>query len=147
MGRHHFRYAIAPHKGSFAEASITRAGYNFNYPLKVFNSPKPETVNVVLGAITLEGPPNVVLETIKRGEEDGELEGHYVLRRRPGKSVIIRTYEALGGAAKSVLKTSLHVKKALKVNLLEDDLEELSVNNGSIDISHRPFEVTLRLQL
>jgi alpha-mannosidase len=43
---------------------------------------------------------------------------------------------------------SLPVKSAHKTNLLEDDLEEVTVHDGLMNISCRPFEIiTLRLQL
>ena len=150
MGMQRFKYAIAPHKGGFSEASIKQAGYNFNYPLRVVGSGADAvtSANSVLGSFRLEAPPDVILETIKRGENDEDLEGHYPLKPRSGKSVIIRMYEALGGSSKAKINFSVSVKKAFKTNLLEDDEEELLVGKNDLDLTLRPFEVvTVRLQL
>ncbi|CAM1507954.1 Fc.00g048020.m01.CDS01 [Cosmosporella sp. VM-42] len=151
MGMQRFKYAIAPHQGDFSEAAVKRAGYNFNYPLRVLSAGAGDAValaNSVLGSIKLEAPPDVILETIKRGEDDQELDGHYPLKGRSGRSVIVRMYEALGGSSSAKLKVSVPVKKAFKTNLLEDDEEELNVGNAEISLTLRPFEiVTVRLQL
>ncbi|KAF7561660.1 hypothetical protein G7046_g2482 [Stylonectria norvegica] len=136
MGLQRFRYAIAPHKGDFSEAAVKRAGYNFNYPLRLLSAGSKDDValaNSVLGSIKLEAPPDVILETIKRGEDDQEHDGHYPLKNRSGKSIIVRLYEALGGSSIAKLKFSIPVKKAFKTNLLEDDEEELNVSNAMND--------------
>jgi alpha-mannosidase len=54
----------------------------------------------------------------------------------------------LGGTSKGTIKTSLDVKKVWKTNVLEDDLEEMRIEDGEVEITLRPFEVaTFRLQL
>jgi alpha-mannosidase len=42
----------------------------------------------------------------------------------------------------------LPAKKVFKTNILEDDLEELAISNGEVELDYKPFElITLRLQL
>ncbi|KAJ2968730.1 hypothetical protein NQ176_g9038 [Zarea fungicola] len=150
MGKQFFQYAIAPHKGGFSEAAVKQAGYNFNYPLRVVAATKDDisSSNLVLGSIKLEGPRNVVLETIKRAEDDAELHGHYPLTKRDGQSIILRVYESLGGSSNAKVVSSLPVKKAFKTNILEDNEQELTVTNGEVAISLKPFELmSIRLQL
>jgi alpha-mannosidase len=130
MGRQKFKYAILPHRGTLNQSAVVRAGFNFNSPLCLVNG------FAELPKISVAGAPNVVLETIKKSED--------------GSDLILRAYEAYGGAAVATFNTSLKVSKALKVNLLEEEvgvLEVRSTSSGSaISLAFKAFEVvTLRL--
>lgn len=105
MGRQRFKYAIAPHHGGFMEAAVTQAGLNFNNPMQIVNTSDVAKTNGWLSAFNINGPPNVFLETVKRGEDDEDLDGHYKIKPRASKSVILRTYEGLGGSAKATIQT------------------------------------------
>jgi alpha-mannosidase len=137
MGRQRFKYAIAPHLGSFLEANVVQAGLNFNNELRLLQVADMESFNRQISSVTLEGPSNIILSNIKRGEDDEELDGHYRLRNRSGKSIILRVYESLGGFGKAKIKTKFNVQKAFKTNFLEDDEEELMAKDGSIAISSK----------
>ncbi|PTU17567.1 hypothetical protein P175DRAFT_0504855 [Aspergillus ochraceoroseus IBT 24754] len=156
MGRHHIRYAILPHLGAL-DARTVRAGYNFNKPLALQSSPtKQETLTSTTNlfrSIRLTGSPSLILDVVKRGEDDEDV-SRDTLPRRAGKSIILRIYEALGGKSRGVICTTLPVKKGWKCNVLEDD--EMALDIGSKDrhgtvaipIELRAFEVaTYRLQL
>ncbi|EHK98100.1 putative Alpha-mannosidase 2C1 [Glarea lozoyensis 74030] len=97
--------------------------------------------------IKLIGNPSLILDTIKRGEDDEDV-SRGELPKRKGKSVVLRIYDSLGGTSKGTIETTLNVKKVYKTNILEDDEDEISISDGKIDITLRPFEVaTFRLQL
>ncbi|KZF25892.1 glycoside hydrolase family 38 protein [Xylona heveae TC161] len=147
MGRHHIRYAIFPHAGPL-DARTVRAAYNFNHPLKLRSHLSSTTATAsLLQAVKLEGFPSLVLDTIKRGEDDEDV-SKGELPTRKGRSVIVRIYEALGGKSRGTIKTTLPVKKVWKCNVLEDDGEELGISDGQVQVELRPFEVaTFRLQL
>jgi alpha-mannosidase len=109
------------------------------------HSPTPSSS--LLSAITLSGSSALVLDAIKRGEDDEDV-SRGELPKRKGRSVILRIYESLGGKARGVIKTSLEVKKVWKTNVLEDDGERLEIRDGEVGIELRAFEVaTFRLQL
>jgi alpha-mannosidase len=132
MGRQKFKYAILPHRGALNQSAVVRAGFNFNCPLRLVHG------FVELPKISVAGAPNVILETIKKAEH--------------GSDLVMRAYEAYGGAVTAILDTSLKVGKAYKVNLLEEEVETLEVkstNSGiSISLPFKAFEVvTLRLTL
>jgi alpha-mannosidase len=146
MGRHHIRWAILPHQGDLSSTTV-RTAYNFNNPLKLLQASKAIEVSAFSTPIKLTGNPSLVLDTIKRGEDDEDV-SRGELPKRKGKSVILRIYDSLGGTSKGTIETSLEVKKAWKTNILEDDEDEVTVVKGKIDIILRPFEVaTFRLQL
>lgn len=100
---------------------------------------------------TLHGTPNVMLETIKRGENDFD---HHTLVEHVGKpkTVILRLHENMGGRGVVKLSSRVHVTKAALVNILEDHIEELDVvtdtESDTIDLKFRAFEIkTVQLTL
>lgn len=152
MGRHKIRYAILPHVGALDDRTV-RAGFNFNNPLVVESAgPNVLAANTMFKSVAIHGAPSLILDVIKRGEDDADV-SYDGVPTRPGKSVILRVYESLGGKARGSIVTTLPVKKAFKCNILEDDehpgLEIKTTDGGSsIKIELRAFEVaTFRLQL
>lgn len=146
MGRHHIRWAILPHQGDLGSTTV-RTAYNFNNPLKLAQSTKALATSAFNSPIKVTGNPSLVLDCVKRGEDDEDV-SRGELAKRKGKSVILRIYDSLGGTSKGTIETSFDVKKVWKTNILEDDEEELKVEKGKVDITLRPFEVaTFRLQL
>jgi alpha-mannosidase len=151
MGRHHIRYAIFPHVG-YLDHRTVRTAYNFNNPITIHSSESISSAEVhLLKSIQLKGSKSLILDTIKRGEDDEDVSrGEF--SKRPGRSVILRIYESLGGKARGTIATSLPVKKVWKCNVLEDDGEVMDTwkHKGQlmVDIELRAFEVaTYRLQL
>lgn len=98
QGRHSFCFALLPHRGTFDESNVVAEGIRFNNPLRVRVRPRsiqPESTDRVF---TIDGDKNVVMETIKRGDDDGFCRGGE-------KSVILRIYEAYGGAGSAKIST------------------------------------------
>lgn len=152
MGRHHFKYAIYPHGG--LGPHVVKTAIAFNHPLKpayIDPSRTPKAQKLISSAVDLIGAPSVILDFVKRGEDDEDVStGGLPVRK--GRSVILRTYESMGGRAVGRIVSGLKVRKAFKVNLLEDDLEELKIEEGEgrkeVKVVLRPFEVaTFRLEL
>lgn len=118
--------------------------------MKIYSAPssKSETSSL-LNAIRLDGCPSLVLDCIKRGEDDEDV-SRGELPKRKGKSIILRIYDSLGGTSRGTIRVNkmVDVKRVWKTNVLEDDEAELEIKNGDVEIELRPFEVaTYRLQL
>jgi alpha-mannosidase len=152
MGRHHIRYAILPHVGAL-DARTIRAGFNFNNPLVVEKADrKASASNALFRSLSIRGAESLILDVVKRGEDDADVSWDGT-PTRPGKSVILRVYESLGGKARGTIETTLPVKHAFKCNILEDDEHsgldiETEDGHSTIKIELRAFEVaTYRLQL
>jgi len=151
MGRHSIRYAILPHAGPL-DATVVRAGYNFNHPMRLCHADDAITTSRLLTAVRFEGDSSnsIILDTVKRGEDDEDVSTGE-LPKRKGRSVILRLYESMGGQARGKLGWDpelVKVKKVFKTNCLEDDLEEVETKGETAAIQLRPFEVaTFRLQL
>ncbi|KAL6715849.1 Glycoside hydrolase, 38 vacuolar alpha mannosidase [Lecanora helva] len=152
MGRHHIRYAIFPHSGPLDHRTV-RTARNFNTPLQLISAPRSTVfdskIESLFSSLQLQGSPALVLDTIKRGEDDEDVSrGELAVRK--GRSVIVRIYESLGGKARGEIRTGeLEVQRVWKCNLLEDDGEELAIGEeGEVEVELRAFEVaTFRLQL
>ncbi|KAI9155112.1 glycosyl hydrolase family 38 domain-containing [Paramyrothecium foliicola] len=146
MGRHHIRWAIMPHRGALG-AQTVRTAFNFNNPLRVLAAPKGKPAILSKFPVTLMGDDNLVLDWVKRGEDDEDV-SQDELPKRKGRSIIVRVYDALGGRGAGTIETTYAVEKVWKTNILEDDQEEIPVQNGSFDVVLGPFEVaTYRLAL
>ncbi|KAJ0426087.1 glycosyl hydrolases family 38 N-terminal domain-containing protein [Aspergillus carlsbadensis] len=165
MGRHTIRYAIMPHAGPL-DARTVRAGYAFNQPLVLDTHHSPLLNSGIMNKndgqdlfskISLSGSPSLILDTVKRGEDDEDISGDPDIEipasKRKGQSIVLRIYESLGGRSRGVIQTSFPVKSVWKCNILEDDEERLDVVevNGEakrVEIELRAFEIaTFRLQL
>lgn len=148
MGRHHIRWAILPHQGDLGPTTV-RTAYEFNNPMRLAQGSSTVDKSSLSRElpVRLTGNPSLILDTVKRGEDDEDVT-RGELPKRKGRSIILRIYDSLGGTSKGTIETKLDVKKVWKTNVLEDDLEEMKMKDGKIDITLRPFEVaTFRLQL
>ncbi|CAK5279299.1 unnamed protein product [Mycena citricolor] len=133
QGEHTFSWAVMPHKGHFLESDVPQAAYLFNSPLYIRAKANTTATQPLF---TVSGAPNVVLETVKRGEDDGP-------ERR---TVVLRLYEAMGGHAKAQLRIAngLGVQAAYETNLLEDISEEARLglkDECGLELKFHGFEV------
>ena len=155
MGHHSTRYAIFPHTGGLDERTVRKA-FEFNNPLKIIGHSASAQSPSVLNTFAIHNAPNLVLDTIKRAEDDEDVSRHD-LPVKSGHSVILRIYDALGGKSKGVLTWgALKVKKVVKCNALEDEegvFEVQDVQGGDgkekgVVVGVRAFEiVTLKVVL
>ncbi|WYZ46565.1 hypothetical protein EsH8_IX_000790 [Colletotrichum jinshuiense] len=142
MGKHTIRWAILPHQGPLGPETV-RASFNFNNPLKVVSVSPSSPLSTC--PITLIGDQNLVMDTIKRGEDDEDIsQGGFPTRS--DRSIIVRVYESLGGRGKGTVKTHWQLKSVHKTNLLEDDEDEVPLGGNNFEVDLGPFQLqTYRL--
>jgi alpha-mannosidase len=128
---HTFTYSLLPHTGSFRNG-VVREGYALNIP------PVAMAVGANKGTLASTGSwlnvsgDNIVLETVKKAEDDS--------------SLIVRFYEAHGIRGTRTISTTLPVKKVIETNLMEKEETRLDVKNGSVKLNFTPFQIrTLKL--
>jgi alpha-mannosidase len=127
-GSHRFTYALMPHRGDFREAGVIAAAEDLNAPLRVARGGARGERSLVE-----VDTPQVVVEAIKRAEDSDAL--------------IVRLYEAWGGRCAARLRTTLPASRAYLCDLLERNLEEVSVTDGVIRLELGPFKIlTLKLE-
>ncbi|GAA6045569.1 hypothetical protein NBRC10513_004988 [Rhodotorula toruloides] len=156
QGQHRFSFAVYPHRGAFAESDVPDVARAFNYPLHIRRLPGKAVKSPKEGPFFLTGAGNVILDTIKRGEDD-----HFGAKAKgESETVVLRMYEAYGGAGKVKLEAKLpegrRVVKAEIVDLLERPVDSLKIltaasspSSHSIDMPRlRAFQIlTVRLTL
>lgn len=144
MGKHVFRYAMLPHKGSMNPA-IVRTAYNFNHLMQLNYVSRVLNVEEcdILNGFRLTGDDNLILATVKRGEDDKDTsQGLLPVKHHDNKTVVVRVYDSLGARSRGRIESSFFkIKSAFKVNHLEDELEELPVSDNGFKIEQRPFEI------
>jgi alpha-mannosidase len=124
-GRHTFSYALLA--GAGIEEAIA-GGYALNLPLR----PAPAEARALVALDTTD----VVVESVKLADD------------RSG-DVVVRLYEACGGAAPARLTAGFPLAAAFDCDLLEQPEQELTPVSGgaSVDLRLRPFQIrTLRLR-
>lgn len=124
QGKHVMTYSLLP--GASISDTVAE-GYALNLPVRsVQGASVPEPL------ITVDSDA-VTVEAVKLADDQSG-------------DVVVRLYEALGGRASAVVKTSFPVSSAKTTDLLERPLADASVTSEGIPVSLRPFQVlTLRL--
>jgi alpha-mannosidase len=135
-GEHQFKYSLYPHSGSWNE-DTQREAYLLNDPIIVYKSnvegQRSEKSITNLHSLISVSKPNVIVETIKRAED--------------GNGIILRLYESQRKRGQVQLKPGFAVESAWETNLLEENESELSVENDSIQLNLRPYQImTIRLK-
>jgi len=137
FGEHQFKYSLFPHVDSWNEET-QREAYLLNDPIIVYKSNvkrrTPEKPISSLQALVSVSSPNVTIETIKRAED--------------GDGIILRLYESQRRRGQVHVRAGFAVEAAWETNLLEENQSELSVENDSIQIHLRPYQImTIRITL
>lgn len=137
LGEHHFSYAILPHAGPLGVETV-RAGWEFNerMPSELYVAKEDvKNLSKLDTLVDIAGDDNIVLSYVKRGEDDSDVdyEGG-LMTNLPKKyagsqTVVLRFYEALGGKGRATVELSpkLKIKQVMKVNLLEEEMEEIEL--------------------
>jgi alpha-mannosidase len=136
FGEHQFKYSLYPHAGSWDEET-QREAYLLNDPIVVYKSEvkseKSKKLLANLDSLLSVSDTNVIIETVKRAED--------------GNGIIVRLYESQRKRGQVQVKMGFEVEAAWETNLLEENESELSVENDSIRLNLRPYQImTIRLK-
>ena len=135
IGKHTFTYSLYAHEGSVCASRTIERAYDLNNPMIAVATSK-KSVGVLPGAFSLVNTDkkNVIVESVKKAED--------------GNGDIVRLYESKNTQTKTKIAFGLPIKKAYLTNLMEEKIEELSVQDNAVTLSFRGFEIhTLRLVL
>jgi alpha-mannosidase len=135
-GEHDFKYSLYPHAGSWNEQT-QREAYLLNDPIIVYRSKvegqRSEGLANNLASLVSCSAPSVIIETIKQAED--------------GKGIIVRLYESQRKRGQVWVKFGIAVESAWTTNLLEENDPKLSVDQDSILLDIKPYQiVTLRVK-
>ena len=128
-GRHEFTYSLYPHAGGWQDSGVARRGQELNQPLltRIFSvsggQGKLPPVQNFFG-IKADG---VVIDAIKLAED--------------GTGLVLRLYEANGKAETAALSFFRAPARAAATDLLENEISQLPVKDGRLELSFRAFEI------
>ncbi|KAI9344671.1 alpha-mannosidase, partial [Obelidium mucronatum] len=140
MGSHSFKFAIYPHKGTFAGSDVVQKAYQYNMGLIVNEISVGPGKEVTL--CWIHSTPNFVLDTLKRVENPVDAKGS-------SQEFLLRFYEACGGRGVAKLSSCVTILSARFCNVLEDEGAPVEVDEfGQLLIPFVPFKiVSLRVRV
>lgn len=133
FGEHQFAYSLYPHAGSWTEGT-QREAYLLNDPVLVYQrkEERGKKSGRSLQSLLSISSPHVIIETVKRAED--------------GDGIIVRLYESQRKRGPVQLQAGFALEAAWETNLLEENESELIVENDSIHLGLKPYQImTLRL--
>ena len=142
FGEHQFKYSLYPHIGNWNE-DTQREAYLLNDPIIVYESKVKgaalsslkgqRSKGANLSSLVSCDAPNVIVETVKQAED--------------GDGIIVRLYESQRKRGQVQVRFGGGVEEAWTTNLLEENESALSVDQDSILLHMKPYQiVTLRVK-
>jgi len=126
-GRHVFTYAFTAWDGSFMDSPVVREAYDLNVPLML-----AEGACDAFSAFSVDRE-NVFIDTVKPAEDGSG-------------DIILRLYEAKRADTACRLTLGIPARKVVACDMLENAMEELPTEDGSVKLHFGTFEVkTLRI--
>jgi len=126
-GLHQFTYSLYPHVGDFRQGETVKEGYLLNTPLEACEiGANNGTLADCYNMISCD-KENVLIETIKKAEEDD--------------SIIVRLYDTYNQKSTVTLTTFFDYKEVYLCDMMENNLEKLTVENGKIKLPVKNFEI------
>ncbi len=126
QGQHTFTYALYPHGGDWRQETVACAR-RFNHPLRSYRLSGGGTWLPVVWGLAQCETPGVVVDTIKKAEDDDAL--------------IVRVYEAHGGRATASLAFPAHIASAEEVNLLEEAIAPFEALGDTLRFPLTPYQI------
>ncbi len=126
QGQHLFSYSLYPHAGDWRKGTLQQA-VAFNIPLQPCLAEQGDGALPLTWSFLRSASNNIVVETIKKAEDDDAL--------------IVRAYEAFGQRGRATLIFGPRIRRAVEVNLLEQDEQPVSFDGHELAFSYRPFDL------
>ncbi len=120
---HEFTYSLLPHAEGWQEANTVHESYKLNQRAYVVDGGE---AGKALSYASVN-KSNVILETVKQAEN--------------GCGTIVRLYECENARTKATLTLPAGVTEAYVTNLMEEVEAPLTVENGKVSFTIKPYEV------
>jgi len=134
LGGHRFTYSLYPHPEDWSRGGTVYQAYQLNYPLLVRREPAHAGDLPASYSFVSVDAEHVILETIKRAEEDG--------------GWIVRAYEWANRRSPVTLTFCQPLSQAAECDLLEGSEQSLKPRGRTLECFIRPYEVkTFKVKL
>lgn len=124
IGEHEFTYSLYPHTGSLTEGGTIEEADRLNMKPSVF---RDRTCCGVESGIAEVSSSAVKIDAVKKAEKEDCL--------------IVRMHECYGSTVKFVLTSQFAIRKAVRCNLLEEDVEKNIWTDEGCALTLHPFEI------
>jgi len=136
QGEHWAHLALLPHQGTWREAKVYKAGYEYNTPMIAFiESAHNGELSPIASIITIDSP-SAYIGSVKKAEDSDAL--------------IIRVVEGEGRDTNALIKLhpKFKIKQAFETDLIELDPKPLKVSGNALSFPVGHFEIkTLKIKL
>lgn len=126
QGQHTFAYALYPHNADWRDGTLAQA-LRFNHPLRAHPTQGGATGLPVVWGLVQSQTPGVVVDTIKKAEDD--------------QALIVRVYEVHGGRHTASLVFAGQIEAAEEVNLLEEETDTVDVLGDNLRFTMTPYQI------
>jgi alpha-mannosidase len=122
-GDHEFLYAVFPHPGDWRNGTV-REAEDMHSPLRLMPTQRSDG----WPSLFRFSEESLRLASLKKAEDSD--------------AIILRLYEPHGSRGKAAIETALPLQKAVIVNILEDENQELTIEDERrITLEFKPFQV------
>ena len=129
---HDFTYSLFPHAGNHVQGNVVKNAYELNVSVELHTIETQEGSIPAKWSFVTVDCENVIVSAVKKAED--------------GNGTIIRLYEAFGQKNQATLIFGININQAVLTNLMEEELEALSLETNSVKVSFKPFEIqTIRI--
>ncbi len=127
-GFHEFVYSLRPHAGSFKSAGTVEMAYDLNNPMTAVKLGKQEGALPESYSFVGVSDECIVIDTVKKAEDSDE--------------TIVRMFESWNKRVNGAKLTfGFDVKSAVLCDLMENEIEPLTVENNTVTFNVKPFEI------
>ncbi len=121
-GMHTFTYSLLPHRHEMINSVVFSEAAQLNQPPALFTGyagqfRRPFSLDT----------EEVILEVIKKAERED--------------AIVLRLFEPKGRKIKVNLKFDLVIQKIYEADLMENNLKQVDLSNGNIELEFMPFEI------
>ncbi|WP_020532920.1 alpha-mannosidase [Flexithrix dorotheae] len=127
MHEHDFTYSLLPHIGDHITGNVIHEAYELNIPVRVIPLTKNENGLASEKSFVHVEQKNIIVEAIKKAEYSDDR--------------VVRLYEGAGIDGKATIEVGFEFKEVWLVNLMERDIEKLTLKKGKIELSFGPMEI------
>lgn len=127
-GVHRFTYSLLPHEGDWRSRTIP-AAYWLNDPVRVISETGELTTTADQQTLCSVDDANVVIETVKRAEDNN--------------GIVLRLYESHRKRTQTTLRFSRPLHAVWQTNLLEETQSQVQPDDDSytLKLTFRPYEI------
>jgi alpha-mannosidase len=127
-GHHEFVYSLRPHAGTYTQAGTVQLAYDLNNPMSAVKLGKQEGALPESYSFVSVSDENIVIDTVKKAEDSDE--------------TVVRMYESWNKRVNGAKLTfGFDVKSAVLCDLMENEIEPLAVENNSVTLNVKPYEI------